>query len=120
MTRNWFAMKSRSLRMDQNGTRRPRRRPLGVSLESLEARLSLSSVPAVTPRSWDLNPQPLPPGFMAEVGAMPVPGIVGQHIGSAMIQGNHIGMNIVGNHIGTNIVGQHIGTSVIQGQHIGS
>jgi hypothetical protein len=46
----------------------------------------------------DLNPQPLPPGFMA----------------SEAIQGQHIGYNAVqGQHIGTNIVGQHIGTSVM-------
>jgi hypothetical protein len=100
MTPNWFAQTLRTLQMDQNGTHRPRRRSAGVLLESLEPRLSLSSLPAVTPRSWDLNPQPLPPGFMVEVGAMPQPGIVG----------SHIGMNIVGN---------HIGASAIQGNHIG-
>ncbi len=52
--------------------------------------------------------------------------IVGQHIGTSMIQGNHIGMSagIVGQHIGTKMVqGGHPGTGVssqhIQGQHIG-
>jgi hypothetical protein len=111
MTRNWIAMTSRTPRVHQNQSRRPRHRNAGVSLETLEARLSLSSV-ALTPRSWDLNPQPLPPGVMVEMGSPSLGGIMRKHVGVDIV-GNHIGTNIVGSHIGTNIVGNHIGTSSV-------
>ena len=64
-------------------------------LENLEGRLSLSSVGVgKVVAQWDLNPQPLPPGFM-----MP------------MIQGNHIGTNALIKHapVADGIQGQHIG-----------
>ncbi len=88
MKRNWFARASRTLRMDRNRTGRPVRRGAGLALESLEARLALSSVP-VAPVSLDLNPQPLPPGY-----------VVGVHLHSLApdVQGQHIGTNLVGNH----------------------
>ncbi len=49
-------------------------------------------------------------------------GIVGNHIGNAMIQGAHIGTAMIqGAHIGTAMIqGAHIGTAMIQGAHIGT
>ena len=54
-------------------------------------------------------------------GRLSQSGIVGQHIGVALIQGAHIGVvaEIQGNHIGTSAIqGNHIGTSdVLQRKH---
>lgn len=69
MTRKWFAPISESRQSIRTGTARPRRRSAGLSLESLEVRLALSSVPS-GPVPLDLNPQPLPPGFMAKVASV--------------------------------------------------
>jgi hypothetical protein len=120
MTRNLIARVSRTLRTDRNRTASHRRRNAGLTLESLETRLALSSV-AAAPVPLDLNPQPLPPGVVRKFNPV-----------TPDIQGNHIGTNvaapdIVGQHIGTgvtpDIVGQHIGTGVTpdgcQGCHIG-
>jgi hypothetical protein len=62
MTRNWIELASRTLRIVEHRRVRPRqRRGWGIRLESLEARLALSSYSAGSLHA-DLNPQPLPPG----------------------------------------------------------
>ena len=119
MTRNLIARVSNHLQFREPATRSPRRRRLGICLESLEARLSLSSVPVVMPASPELNPQPLPPGRAADVSSFPSSVVQRKHVGAEIV-GAHIGTSIVGAHIGTNIVGNHIGYSMIQGEHVGS
>ena len=96
MTRNWIAMASRTLFSGRSASAsRPGRARTSPRLENLEGRLSLSSVGVgKVVAQWDLNPQPLPPGFM-----MP------------MIQGNHIGTNA--------LIKQAPVADGIQGQHIG-
>jgi hypothetical protein len=64
MTRNWFALASRTVRLLESRTEGPRRRCAGIMLESLEVRLPLSALPTA-PVPADLNPQPLPPGIVA-------------------------------------------------------
>ncbi len=54
MTWNWLARASRALRIVQPGTRSSRRRRAGLRLESLETRLSLTSLPPV-PAGPNLN-----------------------------------------------------------------
>ena len=75
MTRNWIATASRTLGMVRSGSARPRRRRTRPCLENLEYRLSLSSYSA---GPMDLNPQPLPPGFMAVLN--PRPAIIATHV----------------------------------------
>ncbi len=112
MTRNWLALASRTLRMDRNRTGRPVRRGAGLALESLEARLAFSSVPAA-PVPMDLNPQPLPPGYVVGVHSHSLaPDVQGAHIGYEMVQGAHIGYEM--------IQGNHPGYECIQGNHIGA
>jgi hypothetical protein len=96
--------------MDRTRTASPRRRGAGLKIESLEARLALSSVPAgLAP--LHLKPQPLPPGYMAVVRSWtPEAGIVGNHIGTSLAT-----PDIVGNHIGTGVA-----TPDIKGEHVGS
>jgi hypothetical protein len=65
MTRNWFALASRTVSLLESRTEGPRRRGAGISLESLEVRLSLSALPAASV-PVDLNPQPLKPGVVAQ------------------------------------------------------
>jgi hypothetical protein len=77
MTRNLIATASRALGMVRSTSRRPARHRAAFRLESLEYRLSLSSVSTGGVAPADLNPQPLPPGFMA-------PMIVGAHIGTSV------------------------------------
>jgi hypothetical protein len=85
MTRNWLALASRTLRNARSASTRPGRHRPGLGLENLEGRLVLSSyatikhLPSVVhqtsppgvalPDRLDLNPQPLPPGFMVKVAA---------------------------------------------------
>ena len=100
MTRNLMTLVSRTLQLARPASKHTGRRRTGLSVESLEYRLSLSSVSAGVVVAMDapLNPQPIPPG------RRPPPMIVGNHIGTpAAIQGNHIGTPaaIQGNHIGT-------------------
>ncbi len=147
MTRNLTALVSRTLRTDRNRTARPRRRNAGLTLESLEVRLALSSVPAA-PVPLDLNPQPLPPGVVRRWDVV-APDIQGNHIGtnvSVLTAPVPLDLNpqplppgvvrklnpvapdgIQGNHIGTaatvapdGIQGNHIGSPAIVGNHIGS
>jgi hypothetical protein len=118
MTRNLLARASDHLQSRERAMRSPRSRRAGICLESLEARLSLSAVSGTASPTWDLNPQPLPPGYMAEVSTMQSNVVLRKHVGTEIV-GNHIGTSVVGAHIGTNIVGNHIGYSMIQGNHIG-
>jgi hypothetical protein len=69
MTRNWISAASRTLRMVEPRAERPRRRGAVIALESLEVRLALSSMSAA-PVPADLNPQPPPPRFVAEVRSL--------------------------------------------------
>ncbi len=74
MTRNWIEMASRTLRIVERASIRPRQhRGLGFQVEILEARLSLSSYSAGNFHA-DLNPQPLPPGRSFEIVLMPARG----------------------------------------------
>ncbi len=71
MTRNWIELASRTLRIVERRSVRPRQhRGLGLQLESLEARLSLSSYSAGSFHA-DLNPQPLPPGRSVDIVILP-------------------------------------------------
>ena len=81
MTRNWMMMASRTLTMVRSGSASPRRRRVSPCLENLEYRLSLSSV-GCKMQPADLNPQPLPPGY---VDREPDPMIVGNHIGTSLV-----------------------------------
>ena len=46
--------------------------------------------------------------------------IVGNHIGTSLVQRKHVGTDIVGKHIGTSLVQRkHIGTDIV-GKHIGT
>jgi hypothetical protein len=128
MTRNWIATASRAFGIVRLGSVHPRRRRANPGLENLEQRLSLSNWGVGQGVRLELNPLPLPPGYMAIKSNVEIVGnhigyemIQGNHIGYEMIQGNHIGYEMIqGNHIGTNVVqGQHIGTAMIQGNHIG-
>ncbi len=122
MTRNLCALVSHTLRTDRNRTARARRRNAGLSLENLEVRLALSSVPAA-PVPLDLNPQPLPPGVVRKLN------LVADGIGilncPEFLQEGDDG---VGNHVGTKLtpscVGQHYGQVIvvpaIVGNHIGT
>jgi hypothetical protein len=114
MTRNWIATASRTLGMVRSSSVRPRRRRANPRLENLEARLSLSNFGVGRVVSLDLNPQPLPPGYMDVKRNVE---IVGQHIGVPMIQGQHIGTAMIqGNHIGTNMVQRkHVGMEIKHG-----
>jgi hypothetical protein len=97
MTRNFIALVSQTLRTDRNRTTRTRWRNAGLTLESLEVRLALSSVPAA-PVPLDLNPQPLPPGVVRKLNPVAPEHIQGNHIGTSVapdaIQGNHIGTSV--------------------------
>ena len=74
MTRNWIELASRTLRIVERRSVRPRQhRGLGLQLESLEVRLSLSSYSAGSFHA-DLNPQPLPPGRSADIVLLPARG----------------------------------------------
>jgi hypothetical protein len=74
MTGNWIELASRNPRIVERRSDRPRqRRGLGLQLESLEARLSLSSYSAGSFHA-DLNPQPLPPGRTANIVMLPARG----------------------------------------------
>jgi hypothetical protein len=134
------------VRSDRNRTARPRRRNAGLTLESLEVRLALSSVPAA-PVPADFNPQPLPPGFVAEFRAL-TPDATSVAMrkaggGSDLVFSPdpiYMNYNTVEHFAPTpdlqkvreaandfavtpDIVGQHIGTGVtpsIVGQHIGT
>jgi hypothetical protein len=95
MTRNLIALASRMIRTERTRKASPRHRRAGLKIESLEARLALSSVTAA-PVPLDLNPQPYPPGYMAVVRSWtPDLGIVGNHIGTSVatpdIKGEHVG-----------------------------
>ena len=64
MTRHSFNWASRTMGMSGSasaGIRRHRTSPL---LENLEQRLSLSTVSGLKAVPLDLNPQPLPPGYV--------------------------------------------------------
>jgi hypothetical protein len=50
MTRNWIALASNHVPFLHSGIGRPRSRNAGLSLESLEARIALSSFPPLSPR----------------------------------------------------------------------
>ena len=96
MSRNWIATVARTLFSARSASgSRPRRARTSPRIENLEYRLSLSSVSAGKMVPLDLNPQPLPPGFM-----MPM-AIQGNHIGTAVEIKHAPVVDIVGNHIGT-------------------
>jgi hypothetical protein len=128
MARNLMTLVSRTLQLARPASKHTGRWRTGLSVESLEYRLSLSgglSAGKVSAMDAPLNPQPIPPG------RRPPPMIVGNHIGtpqtvvrsndlnpqplppgvmSPMIQGAHIGVAMIqGNHIGTaqGIIGNH-------------
>jgi hypothetical protein len=74
MTRNSIELASRKPRIVERPRVRPRQhRGLGLELESLEARLSLSSYSAGSFHP-DLNPQPLPPGRTIDIIMLPARG----------------------------------------------
>jgi hypothetical protein len=74
MTGNWIRLASRGLRVGEHRSVQPRRlRGLGIQLETLETRLSLSSYSAGSFHA-DLNPQPLPPGRAVDIVAHPARG----------------------------------------------
>jgi hypothetical protein len=73
MTRNWIELAPRTVRIVEPRRVRPRpRRGWGLGLESLEARLALSSYSAGSLHA-DINPQPLPPGLQASPMINPQP-----------------------------------------------
>lgn len=79
MTPNWILSASRTLGMSGSTSVRARRQHRSSpSLENLEHRLSLSGI-TVAPA--DLNPQPLPPGFIDRMDPM----IQGGHIGTSAV-----------------------------------
>jgi hypothetical protein len=66
----WIVTASRNLLAIASDSRRPCRHRVSLSLESLEQRLSLSSVVPGKAIPADLNPQPLPPGFFDRMNDM--------------------------------------------------
>jgi hypothetical protein len=104
MTRNLMTLASRTMSMFRSSTPSRRRLHSGMSLENLEGRLSLSAFATKAAASvgapFDVVPRKHAP---AEV-SVAMPAIKGQHVGSAAIQGNHIGTSLMiqGNHIGFN------------------
>jgi hypothetical protein len=70
MALSWIVTASRNLLTVASDSGRPRRHRASLSLESLEQRLSLSSVVPGKVTPADLNPQPLPPGFFDRMNDM--------------------------------------------------
>ena len=64
MTRHWFSSASRTLGISGSTSARVRRNRTSPLLENLEQRLSLSTVSGLKAVPLDLNPQPLPPGYV--------------------------------------------------------
>lgn len=64
MTRHSFNWASRALGMSGSTSACIRRHRTSPLLESLEQRLSLSTASGLTVVPADLNPQPLPPGYV--------------------------------------------------------